>query len=376
MKQILPSLVLPAILLSSVTVHSREFFISDKPVTDPSWHLCCPGGVCVNRNWFQAPEIDYRYHFGYSVFPGEPTENGCLTSPKPNRVVESADFVRKLSDDVKNSDGRIVIFVHGYNVEFPEGLSTLRDIASSLDFPRRRATPLLFNWNSSGAMSYYTSDEEYSRVGGIGFSYTLRAIAAMSEVSEIHIIAHSMGNRVAVDGLERVSWMLQSELPVGKEWALRKFRSIAYFASDLSTEEHMVKTVRIHSTFTQLKGAVFFSNRDAALKVSKHVHFGVQRAGQTSSGLTHCVFGKGNEVLKKITVPSIDASSLSPNLRDFLGHSYITRSPVIRNHLSHLIFRSTFRPELHYRKVVRTGNVTKIGKSLGCESEEWLLPGN
>lgn len=362
-------------LLSSAMVHSREFFISDKPEADPSWHLCCPGGVCLNRNWFQAPEIDYRYHFGYSAFPGELTENACLRPAKLNRVVASADFVRKLSESLKNSDGRIVLFVHGYNVDFHEGLSTLRDIASGLDFPGRRATALLFNWNSAGALSHYTSDEEYSRVGGIGFSYTLRAIAAMSEVSEIHIIAHSMGNRVAVDGLERVSWMLQSEMPVGKELAQRKFRSIAYFASDLSAEEHMVKTVRIHNFFTHLKGAVFFSNRDAALKASKHVHLGVQRAGQMSSGLTHCVFGEGNEVLKKIAVPSIDASTLSPNLRDFLGHSYIMRSPVIRDHLSHLIFRSAFRPEMHYRKVVRTGELTKVSKTLGCESEEWLLPG-
>lgn len=363
------------VLLVSTSPHSREFFISDRPAQDQAWNNCCPEGVCIVRNWFQAPEIDYRYNFGFSQLPGKPRTGACLQANKPNSIVESPVFLQELSGSLAGSGGRIVVFVHGYNVDFPEGLASLRDIASSLEFPRRKAVPLLFSWNSAGSLAHYTGDEEYSRVGGLGLSHLLRALARLKEVSEIHLIAHSMGNRVAVDGLERASWMLETEMPVGRHVFAEKFRSVSYFASDLSVEEHMLKTARIQSYFSRMKGVVFFSSRDAALKVSKHVHGGVQRAGQTSSGLTHCEFGKDGTLVKKVVVPSIDASALGPTPKDILGHSYILRSQAIREHISHLVFDSPFQPEVSYRKLDMAGPYTKVGKQLGCESEIWMLPG-
>jgi esterase/lipase superfamily enzyme len=372
MKMLAPLL---ACLVFSAPVHSSlVFFISDRPAQNPAWNNCCPQGVCMVRNMFQAPGIDYRYNFGYSYPPGKITADACHSTQAPNTIVESPAFLQKLSESLKESEGRVIVFVHGYNVDFQEGLTALRSISTSLDFPTRKGVPLLFSWNSAGSMSHYTSDEEYSRLGGIGLSHTLRALARLDAVSEIHLIAHSMGNRVAVDGLERASWMLEEELPVGKDAIRDKFRSIAYFASDLSVEEHMVKTARIQDFFPRIKGAVFFSDRDAALKASKHVHLGVQRAGQTSSGLTYCEIGPGPTVVKKVVVPSIDASILGPNLKDVLGHSYILRSPVLRDHLSHLLFNTPFRPESHYRKVVPEGPFTRVSASLGCESEIWVLP--
>lgn len=366
--------LLPLALVFSAPIHSKVFFISDRPAQDDSWKNCCPQGVCMNRNWFQAPEIDYRYNLGFSYPAGKVPAHSCLTPQQPNAIVESPAFLGDLSQSLKVSGGRVVVFVHGYNVGFQEGLSAMRDIASRLEFPRRKAIPLLFSWNSVGSLSDYTRDEEYSRIGGMGLSHTLRALARMGEVSEIHLIAHSMGNRVAVDGLERASWMLESELPVEREVYRNKFRSIGYFASDLSVEEHMLKTARIHGFFPRMKGVVFFSHRDAALRVSNRVHMGVRRGGQTSSGLTLCVFGEDAKVLRKVVVPSIDVSVLGPKPGDILGHSYILRSAAVREHVSHLIFDSPFQPEAHYRQVPLKGAFTQVGKSLGCEAVTWALP--
>lgn len=363
-----------AVLIFSAPVHSTVFFISDRPEMDQSWKNCCPQGVCVKRNWFQAPEVDYRYNFGFSNLPGRIPADPCLSPGLPSAIVESPTFLQELSKSLIASEGRIVVFVHGYNVDFREGLSAMREIASRMEFTLRKATPFLFSWNSAGSMSHYTHDEEYSRIGALGLSHTLRALARMSEVSEIHLIAHSMGNRVAVDGLERATWMMESEVPVGREVFQNKFRSIGYFAFDLSAEEHLLKTVRIHGFFPRMKGVVFFSDRDAALKVSKHVHRGVQRGGQAASGLTYCEIGEGPKVLRKVVVPSIDVSVLGPNRKDILGHSYILRSSAVRAHISHLLFGSTFQTESNYRKVPIEGPFTEVGRLLGCEAVIWALP--
>ena len=171
--------------------------------------------------------------------------------------------------------------------------------------------------------------------------------------------------------------MLEAEPQAVRDVYRGKVRSVSYFASDLSAEEHLLKSIRVHRFFSRSQGVVFFSDKDAALKVSKHVHLGLERAGQKSSGLTYCDIGEGGRVVQKTVIPSVDASCLGPNLEDILGHSYILRSPTLKSHLEHLIFGAPFSYEARYRKLnppipAALGGVS-IKAILDCSDESWVL---
>jgi hypothetical protein len=366
-----------AMLLGPLPCAAMTFFITDHPESEAKWQNCCPVKVCKNRNWLQAPEVDYRYNFGIALESSESVSIPCGPASNKSIVVESPLFEHTLAQRLALSQGRIVIFVHGYNVRFEDGLASMNKIAGRLEFASRKAIPLLFSWNSQGSLAGYTRDEEFSRIGGVGLAYVLRALAKLPEVSEIHIIAHSMGNRVAVDALERATWMLDAEGITTKESYRNKIRSVSYFSSDLSAEEHTLKTVRIHRFFVRSQGVVFFSDKDMALNVSNQIHRNMGRAGQTSSGLTFCDIDKDGNVSDKVVIPSIDASSLGRNREDILGHSYILRSKVIQSHLEHLIFNTPFDYETHYQKSAMSDlsalGGTSVKAILDCSDESWVL---
>jgi pimeloyl-ACP methyl ester carboxylesterase len=65
-------------------------------------------------------------------------------------------------------------------------------------------TPIMYSWPSQGSLSAYTVDEGVIDVSVIRMAQFLDAIVDQFGAEHIHLIAHSMGNRVLIGALQAV----------------------------------------------------------------------------------------------------------------------------------------------------------------------------
>ncbi len=207
------------------------------------------------------------------------------------------DFLQRLAEAVVESPGgKIMIFVHGYNVEFLEASRVVAQFANDLKF----AGPvLLFSWPSQGSLTGYTVDETNAEWAQADFVQLLTTLLETIQAQNIYLVGHSMGNRI----IGRAMTALASDRPDGD---LIVFREIVMIAPDIDADVFRLDMAP-HLARTGIHVTVYASSNDRALMASKAFH-GYPRAGETGEGLV-VVSG----------VETVDASNVSGGL---LGHSY------------------------------------------------------
>jgi esterase/lipase superfamily enzyme len=207
------------------------------------------------------------------------------------------DFLQRLTSAVNQSPGRkIMIFVHGYNVEFLEATRAVAQFAHDLKFP---GPVLLFSWPSQGSLYGYTVDETNAEWAQADFIRLLTTLLDTIPAQNIYLIGHSMGNRI----IGRAMTALAGDRPEGD---LIVFREIIMIAPDIDADVFR-KDMAPRLARTGILVTVYASSNDRALMASKVFH-GYPRAGETGDGL---VVVEG--------VETVDASDVSGGL---LGHSY------------------------------------------------------
>ncbi|NNE24404.1 MAG: alpha/beta hydrolase [Rhizobiales bacterium] len=94
----------------------------------------------------------------------------------------------------------ILLFVHGYNNDFRDSVLHFSQFAHDTGFAGAR---VLFSWASRGSPVEYFYDRESATIARDGFERTLRLLA-QTNVRKVHIMAHSMGNWVAMESLRQL----------------------------------------------------------------------------------------------------------------------------------------------------------------------------
>lgn len=220
-------------------------------------------------------------------------------SPDPQKhivlaTIESLEeeaFLKNVSDAVAESATReAFVFVHGYNVKFEDAARRTGQIAFDLNFV---GAPIFYSWPSNGRVEDYTFDETNAQWSQDHFKRLLCLLAQHVAAAKIHVIAHSMGNRVVCGALKELS--LQAGSPVALSQIV-----LAAPDMDADTFRELAAMLAVLS-----KGVTLYqSSKDKALLASKKIH-GNPRAGEP--------------VLVIEGIDSIDASSVNT---DFLGHGY------------------------------------------------------
>lgn len=111
------------------------------------------------------------------------------------------EFEQAVSADIARGDGRVLVFVHGYNNGFDDGVFRLTQIVQDTNYP---GTPVLFSWASAGKTTGYIYDKESANAARDDLEATLRLLAK-TKAKSIDIIAHSMGNWVAMEALRQLA---------------------------------------------------------------------------------------------------------------------------------------------------------------------------
>lgn len=216
------------------------------------------------------------------------------------------------------------IFVHGFSVSFADAARRTAQLAFDMKFP---GAPIFFSWPTevlgltNPDPTAYSEAENNSRWATQHFRAFLQDVIQKTGAETVHLIAHSMGNRVVTDALMELFWILrESEKDVIGEVILT--------APDIDAD---VFVQQIAPRITQMKSRVtlYASTKDTALSSSSRVH-GYPRVGDFAA--LHALPALPDKV------EIVDASEVDT---DSFGHSYYGNTESVISDICHLITART-----------------------------------
>ncbi|WP_261397114.1 alpha/beta hydrolase [Leisingera aquaemixtae] len=143
--------------------------------------------------------------FSKTPLPAERRDGRVVTEARAEReyAAYSAAFRKAVAAEVRRAGtGRILLFVHGFNNDFDDALTTLANI---WHYAGRRSVPMMFSWpaGNSGLFKYFR-DREAGDFSVFHLKETLDLLASVPEVEDIDIVAHSRGSDLATTALREL----------------------------------------------------------------------------------------------------------------------------------------------------------------------------
>jgi esterase/lipase superfamily enzyme len=245
-------------------------------------------------------------------FQEDPHHHVALLDVQPQSVNA---FYADMKACVDHSQQKgVFVFVHGFNVKFADAARRTAQIAYDLQYD---GAPILYSWPSQGSLTEYTVDETNVEWTVSHLKQFLLDVASRSGAKQIHLIAHSMGNRALTSALRYLAYE-----PVDKR---PKFREVILTAPDVDAELFK-RDIAPAIIGMADRVTLYASSNDEALRLSKEVH-GYPRAGDTDDQL--------------VIVPGVDTIDVSAVDTSFLGHSYYVDSHSVVADLFELLHAKT-----------------------------------
>jgi esterase/lipase superfamily enzyme len=229
------------------------------------------------------------------------------------QTASAADFSRAFSSRVAASlRHEALLFVHGFNVTFDEAMRRAAQVSYDLAFG---GPTLVFSWPSQGSMLPvdYRRDERNAELSADHLRSVMLDVMKGSPGLTLHVIAHSMGNRVLASALEQIA---------AGGAVSSKLDQVAMVAPDIDAELFRRASPKFAGAARRL--TLYASSADAALKVSQNLA-GYSRAGQG-----------GADVLVIPGIDTIDASSVDTSTLGF-SHSYYADNSTVLSDLFGLL---------------------------------------
>lgn len=207
------------------------------------------------------------------------------------------DFHQRLADTVASSPSSdLLVFIHGYNVDFQSAVRRTAQIAIDLPF---EGVPICYSWPSQGTLVGYPIDENNAEWTEEHLREFLIELASQSGAKSINVVAHSMGNRPMTAVMRQISWQMDEQDPP-------LFDRIVLAAPDVDADRFR-RDLAPALALVANQVTLYASSSDQALIASKQVH-GYPRAGES-----------GQFVVVVPGVETVDVSGIDLSL---LGHSY------------------------------------------------------
>lgn len=217
----------------------------------------------------------------------------------------------------------VLVFVHGYNTNYAESVFRFAQLVHDASAPGRgpRRADVLFAWPSRGELTGYLADRESVAISRNYLETTLNEIAATPGVRNVDLVAHSMGNWLAVETLR------QAKLRSGSPF-LAKLRDVMLIAPDIDGDVFITQLDTIGRLRQPL--TVVVNKHDLALAASQYLSGDVARVGNVLLEKE-----KSQSVIAKYNLRVIDLSNVEGG--DALKHGTFIKalpalSQVIQSH--------------------------------------------
>ncbi|MEZ6068608.1 MAG: alpha/beta fold hydrolase [Planctomycetaceae bacterium] len=241
----------------------------------------------------------------------QPAEGPRFITELQRAVWESIEW-RETPQGPTIIGGEAFVFVHGFNNTFEDAARRTAQIAKDINF---RGAPIMYSWPSasSGTLRGYQDDGQSIADSEEPFLAFLAGVAKQSGARRVHVVAHSMGNRLVSETLRKLSFpMSTGELP--------RFNQVVLTAPDIDAD-YFRTAIAPRLVQTADRVTIYSSSRDIALRASSWVNrIGRRRLGEAGAELTTFPDLRSIEV--------IDASQVDTGLFT-LRHSYHSDSPTI-----------------------------------------------
>ncbi|WP_181703751.1 alpha/beta hydrolase [Chthonobacter albigriseus] len=272
--------------------------------------------------------------------PGDPTRD--FVTRERDYIDGEAKFRQRLKAAVATkapADRTVLVFVHGYNTAFDEGVYRVAQIAHDTGFT---GVPVLFTWASRGSLFDYVYDRDSATVARDALEMTLR-IASESGANKIVLFAHSMGNWVAVEALR------QAKLTGNPDFK-GKLTEVVLASPDIDVDVFKAQMER----YGKPKEPFFMliSADDRALQLSQFLAGDKPRLG----GYTE----DAGEIAS-LGVVVVDLSNVTAN--DGLNHAKF--NAVAPDFLQRLRDRLAAGDELDFDQTTVSEKIGTLGRSLG-----------
>ena len=230
-------------------------------------------------------------------------------------VLKSEELTREqakgwLSASVRKSPDRsVLVFIHGFNNRFEDSVYRLAQIVHDA---RTNSVPILVTWPSRGSTFAYGYDRESTNYTRNALETLFQYLARDPEIKEVSILAHSMGNWLALESLRQMA-IRNGRLPA-------KFKNVMLAAPDVDVDvfrSQIADMGKPHPQFT-----LFVSQDDKALAVSRRVWGDVARLGSIDPEQAPY-----KEELEANNITVIDMTKVKSG--DKLNHGKFAESPEI-----------------------------------------------
>lgn len=266
----------------------------DKRVTDVSFHS-------------YDVSIPPSHKPGEVSWPrGKPDPQKDFVTTRINHYPNAASFSLNLAKSLRaypKGKREAVVFVHGFNTNFAEGLYRFAQLSKDLALPN---PTVHYSWPSAGELLKYEYDRDSALFARDGLEDLLHSVKAAG-ADKILLVGHSMGSLLTVETLRQMSISDSRELQ-------KLLSGVILISPDIDVELFRQQAKRIDPLPEPF--IVFTSKKDRALRISALLTGNHERLGnvQDLKKLSHL----------KITL--IDVTNFSEG---FIGHFSEATSPAL-----------------------------------------------
>lgn len=227
-----------------------------------------------------------------------------------NRVGPDAEADLPTTDTSRD----ILIFIHGYRTSWAESARRAAQFAYDLDF---QGLPMLYSWPSRGDILSYTADESAAAWSAPHFTAVLKHVLAESGARRVHLVAHSMGNRVSTEAL-KVLALEKPDYPT-------PVREVVFAAPDIDRHTFQEFVTAFNAAVADFEAprmprlTLYACGVDSALDLSRRVHR-LNRAGDSRKGIVVALPMDTIEVARRV---------IRTESHDSIGHSYFCSNSVV-----------------------------------------------
>lgn len=214
-------------------------------------------------------------------------------------------FISNLHASVDQASSKeLLVFVHGFNVEFKDAARRTAQLAVDLEF---KGVPVFYSWPSQGDLTRakYEIDRQNAIVTIPRLEKFLTDLADRSGATAIHLIAHSMGADALTKALGRIALRRPNKLPI--------FTDVVLAAPDIDRDDFLQLADEFKTAGQRV--TLYSSSGDRALQLAHKIN-GFNRAGDSGAGI--------------VVVPGIETIDVSAVDTSLIGHFYYgSNAPIL-----------------------------------------------
>jgi esterase/lipase superfamily enzyme len=206
-----------------------------------------------------------------TALPGDPRTDFVTASAE---YLEKPAFTASIAAMMKRTGRtKVLVFVHGFNNRFDEAVYRFAQIVHDAKLP---VIPVLFTWPSRGEVRLrtYNYDRESASYSRDALESLLGTLTSHPGVTEVNLLAHSMGNWLALEALRGRSIRGgQTAASIKAD----KLKNAMLVAPDVDVDVFRAQIRRMGAARPRI--ALFVSQDDSALRLSRTIADDAPRLG-------------------------------------------------------------------------------------------------